>query len=294
MTWRRYVALLSTAMALLVVPGIPARADEKATSNETVTCGSFSGNCKAEASSDDDDDEETTSGGGLLPRSASNRPSDIEIARKQAAEYRKAAKKFHAQLARYNDCLWTGSESCTAPDVLVSPGATAVITGGSGAPVITAGQAGAIAVARLQLPLNAPSVGPDPKLNKWKMAAVGYPLWVWAEGPAHVGPVSDSVGGLSVSLDARLTKTVFRMGDGESITCVGAGTPYKKGVRAGTPSPNCGYRYEKPSLPKGTNTVSAISYWAVTWTINGTSGVITVPRRASMPLPVGEVQVLIR
>ena len=159
---------------------------------------------------------------------------------------------------------------------------------------MTPGQAGAIAVARLHIPLNPPSVGPDPKVNRWKMAAVGYPLWVWAEGPTHVGPVSDSVGGLSVSLDAELTKTVFRMGDGKTITCRGGGTPYTKGVSPGTPSPDCGYRYEQPSLPKGDYTVTAISYWAVTWTINGTSGLITVPRQASAPLPVGEIQVLVR
>jgi hypothetical protein len=156
------------------------------------------------------------------------------------------------------------------------------------------GQAGAIAVARLRLPLNAPKVGPDPKVNKWKMAAVGYPLWVWADGPTHVGPVSDSVAGLSVSLDAQLTKTVFRMGDGRTVTCLNGGTPYKKGTKAATPSPNCGHRYEKPSLPKGDYTVTAIGYWDVTWTVNGTSGVITVPRAASAPLPVGEVQVLVR
>ena len=107
--------------------------------------------------------------------------------------------------------------------------------GGAPAPLMTPGQAGAIAVARLQLPLNAPKVGPDPKVNKWKMAAVGYPLWVWADGPTHVGPVSDSVAGLSVSLDAQLTKTVFRMGDGQTVTCRNGGTPYRKGTKAATP-----------------------------------------------------------
>ena len=76
---------------------------------------------------------------------------------------------------------------------------------GGGPPVIqiTPAQAGAIAVARLQLPTIAPGIGPSPELNRWKMAAVGYPLWLWADGPTHVGPVSDSVGGLSVSLDAQ-------------------------------------------------------------------------------------------
>jgi hypothetical protein len=216
----------------------------------------------------------------------------------QLNDYIRASKKYYSQLSKYQGCLSTGSSSCRAPaDFLELEGAIGITLGTPGAalaPQMSPGQAGAIAVARLRLPLNPPKVGPDPKVNKWKMAAVGYPLWVWADGPTHVGPVSDRVAGLSVSLDAQLTKTVFRMGDGRTVTCLKGGTPYKKGTKPATPSPACGYRYEKPSLPKGDYTVTAIGYWDVTWTVNGTSGVITVPRAASAPLPVGEVQVLVR
>lgn len=216
----------------------------------------------------------------------------------QLNDYIRASKKYYSQLGKYEDCLSTGRSSCRAPaDFLELEGAIGIMLetpGAAPAPQMSSGQAGAIAVARLQIPLNPPKVGPDPKVNKWKMAAVGYPLWVWADGPTHVGPVSDSVAGLSVSLDAQLTKTVFRMGDGHTVTCRNGGTPYKKGTKAAAPSPDCGYRYEKPSLPEGDYTVTAIGYWDVTWTVNGTSGVITVPRAASAPLPVGEVQVLVR
>ena len=58
------------------------------------------------------------------------------------------------------------------------------------------------------------------------------------------------------------------MGDGSSITCQGAGTPYRKSVAPGTPSPRCGHRYEKPSLPKGDYTVSAVGYWVVMAALN--------------------------
>ena len=102
----------------------------------------------------------------------------------------------------------------------------------------------------------------------------------------HVGPVSDKRGRVVGLPRCQLTKTVFKMGDGQTVTCRDGGTPYTKGTKAATPSPDCGYRYEKPSLPKGDYTVTAIGYWAVTWTVNGTSGVITVPRAASAPLPV--------
>jgi hypothetical protein len=255
-------------------------------------CGIY-GNCKVKASKDGN--------GGSTKESAtatSRRVDRGPTLEQQLTTYLRASKKYYSQLGKYEDCLSTGSASCNVPAVRPElQGALGVVTGtpgGAPAPQMSPGQAGAIAVARLQLPLNAPAVGPDPSVNKWKMAAVGYPLWVWADGPTHVGPVSDSVAGLSVSLDAQLTKTVFRMGDGQTVTCRDGGTPYRKGTAAGTPSPDCGYRYENPSLPKGDYTVTAIGYWAVTWTINGTSGVITVPRAASAPLPVGEVQVLVR
>ena len=103
---------------------------------------------------------------------------------------------------------------------------------------ITPAQAGAIAVARLQLPTIAPGIGPPPDLNRWKMAAVGYPLWLWADGPTHVGPVSDSVAGLSVSLEARVTSLTFRMGDGNTVQCSGDGDEWTKAVEPGSQGPD--------------------------------------------------------
>ena len=151
-----------------------------------------------------------------------------------------------------------------------------------------------MAVARLQLPTVAPGIGPSPELNPWNMAAVGYPLWLWADGPTHVGPIRDSVGGLSVSLDADVSSLTFRMGDGHSINCAGSGQEWTSSVKPGAKSPSCGYSYSKPSLPSGKYTVAAVANWAVTWTSNGQSGVINVPTVAATELPVGELQVLVR
>jgi hypothetical protein len=159
---------------------------------------------------------------------------------------------------------------------------------------VSPAQAGAIAVARLKLPTVAPGIGPSPDLNRWKMAAVGYPLWLWADGPIHVGPVSDSAGGLNVSLEANVTSLSFRMGDGNTVECAGAGDKWTKEVEPGTRAPTCGYVYTRPSLPKGNYKVSAVANWAVTWTANGQSGVINVPAVQTTELAVGELQVLIR
>jgi hypothetical protein len=215
-------------------------------------------------------------------------------------EFSAAMAAYDRQLARYNRCILTFNPSTnpagcgnlpTAPN---PPQFRTDTFSGPGNQPITAGQAAAIAVARLQLPTVAPGIGPSPDLNPWKMAAVGYPLWLWADGASHVGPVSDSVAGLSVSLDAKVSSLTFRMGDGHTVTCAGLGLPWTTAVQPGTKSPTCGYSYAKPSLPKDNYTVAAIANWAVTWTSNGQSGVINVPAVDTTELPVGELQVLVR
>jgi hypothetical protein len=221
-------------------------------------------------------------------------PSDrVENARKKfAVEY--AA--YVRQLNTYNRCVATFNLSgCgNRPTSPTAPMFSSNNFAGPGTPSITAGQAAAIAVARLQLPTIAPGIGPSPDLNPWNMAAVGYPLWLWADGQTRVGPVSDSVAGLSVSLHADVSSLTFRMGDGHTVTCPGAGRPWTTAVQPGAKSPTCGYSYAKPSLPKDTYTVAAIANWAVTWTSNGQSGVINVPAVDTVELPVGELQVLVR
>ena len=125
------------------------------------------------------------------------------------------------------------------------------------------------------------------------MAAVGYPLWLWAQGNTRPAPVSDSVAGLYVSLNAHIAKMVYTMGDGHTVSCYNTGTAWTADVQAGATSPTCGYTYTKPSLPKGSYTVTARTYWAVDWNINGTTGTIPFVQAASTTLPVGELQILV-
>jgi hypothetical protein len=201
---------------------------------------------------------------------------------------------YDRQLARYKRCLRASRNAAACGQAPESPWLGGDWFSGPGNRPITAGQAAAVAVARLQLPTIAPGIGPSPDLNRWNMAAVGYPLWLWADGRTHVGPISDSVGGLSVSLDAKVSSLAFRMGDGHSVTCPGAGQRWTTTVEPGEKSPSCGYSYTRSSLPNGSYTVAAIATWAVTWTANGQSGVINVPAVDTTELPVGELQVLVR
>jgi hypothetical protein len=243
-------------------------------------------------------------------------PSTAQAATIRAAEverkFKQTVAEYAAALARQRMCLETNvpitqvgnsSAFCPAP---ARPNTgldtvSATLTPQRGQPVktgpprvtVTPREVAYLAVARLQLPRVVPGIGPSPKLNEWDMGVVGYPLWLWADGPTHVGPVSQAVANLSVSLDARIARMVFRMGDGATVRCRGTGMKWSWRVGPAKKSPSCGHTYTKPSLPKGDYTVTAIVYWAVRWSINGSSGVITMPMSSSTQLPVGELQVLV-
>jgi hypothetical protein len=159
---------------------------------------------------------------------------------------------------------------------------------------LTPEQVAYIAFARLHLEPLKPIIGPPPELNRWKLAAVGYPLWLSGAGNAHPPVVSDQVFNLLVRLEARVTGVDFLMGDGHVISCDGTGTRWTAAVTPGQKSPTCGYQYAKPSLPDGNYTVTARTHWDVGWTINNQTGVIRMIQASSIELPVGELQVLVR
>ncbi|HEX8508188.1 MAG TPA: hypothetical protein VF635_01635, partial [Propionibacteriaceae bacterium] len=228
-----------------------------------------------------------------------------------ALEADNAIKAYQAAVVDRDFCLATGNrQSCAAvvpppnePQVLDADGVVLEGTYDPTTPApapepipvaVSPQQAAYIAFARLKLTAPRPQIGPAPSLNRWDMAAVGYPLWLWSEGNTNPAPVSDSAGGLFVSLDADVSKIVYDMGDGTTVTCTGVGTKWGPWVTAGQASPDCGHVYEKPSLPKGSYTVTATTHWSVAWTVTGQTGVIPFIQSAQTTIPVGELQVLVR
>jgi hypothetical protein len=143
-------------------------------------------------------------------------------------------------------------------------------------------------------PGTAPKSGPD------RMGLIGLPTWMWVDPPQPntFGPItgSDSEGGLSVTATADVTKVEWNMGDGSVVTCEGPGTPYQESY-GDSDSPDCGHRYQQTSAdqPGNAYTVTATSYWEVTWSAtNGASGVIRLTREATTQLRIGEMQVLVQ
>lgn len=143
----------------------------------------------------------------------------------------------------------------------------------------------------LPFPEQPPRIGPDPEVNEWGMAVVGYPLWLWTEGATSLSTTTTAMG-LAFTLDARALSTTFHLGDGRSVTCP-VTQPYPADADPGTPSPVCGHTYEAPSLPAGSYTVTAVTTWQVSWSAAGYSGVLPAQRSASRQLPVGELQAVV-
>ncbi|MEV8037855.1 hypothetical protein [Streptomyces sp. NPDC086182] len=85
------------------------------------------------------------------------------------------------------------------------------------------------------------------------------------------------------------------MGDGTTVTCTTAGTPYKTEFGK-KDSPDCGARYSEPSTsrPGGSYHVTATSTWQVTWQVNGggENGQIPLTRSNAVDVQIAEVQVL--
>ena len=145
-------------------------------------------------------------------------------------------------------------------------------------------------VVQLQLPDPTPRFGPDPSANEWKMAAVGYPLWLWTDGPRQVSTTASRYG-ISFTLTANWRSTTFNMGDGNRVTCTDT-KKYTTSVKAGAKSPKCGYTYAKSSLPKGKYRVTATTNWRITWNALGQSGTLPGTHSAGRDLPVGELNAL--
>ncbi|MEU4266099.1 ATP/GTP-binding protein [Streptomyces argenteolus] len=142
--------------------------------------------------------------------------------------------------------------------------------------------------------LQGPEIGITPKPGG--TGVIGMPVYMWtATGPETYGPntASATAGAVTVSAVAKVSKIVWTMGDGKTVVCTTAGTPYKKSYGAER-SPDCGHLYTRPSStqPSGKYHVTATSTWTINWTGGGTSGQLTEVRDSDIDITVAEVQVV--
>jgi hypothetical protein len=165
-----------------------------------------------------------------------------------------------------------------------------MFTGGGPTPAQLAQQA----LARIQLLGARIGVAPQPG----GVGAVGLPVWLWtAVTPGTWGPLSASAsgGGVTVTVTARARAIVWDLGDGNRITCTSPGTPYQAKYGFSS-SPTCGYTYTRPSStsahPHGRYTITATTYWTVSWFGGGQSGVLNPTSQSRSSVEIGEIQVV--
>jgi hypothetical protein len=126
------------------------------------------------------------------------------------------------------------------------------------------------AVAHRQLRLPTPAIAANPVGDQ----LVNLATWLWLS--SGWGPVSAtaSVPGVSVTAVATPRSVVWSMGDGSTVTCTGAGTPFRPGTDPKAASPDCGHTYRVSSAgqPREAFRVAATVHWSVTWSGAGQSG----------------------
>ena len=118
--------------------------------------------------------------------------------------------------------------------------------------------------AESQLGLGSPTLEMAPPPGSPQL--VGVPTWLWLAGPWQYRTASASAGPVTATATATPSKVVWDLGNGDSVTCDGPGTPYNPDQPNATT--DCSYTWNEA----GTYTVSATVYWSVTWTATGAPG----------------------
>ena len=116
-----------------------------------------------------------------------------------------------------------------------------------------------------QLPLASPTIEMAPPSGSPQL--VGVATWMWVNpGAWQTLSASASAGTVTTTATATPQKVVWDMGDGDTVTCDGPGTPYSASDPNATT--NCSYTWAAP----GTYTVTATIFWSVSWTAKGAAG----------------------
>jgi hypothetical protein len=134
------------------------------------------------------------------------------------------------------------------------------------------------ALARQTLGLPSPVIRSSPAQNALQLT--NLPTWLWVN-PADWVPESKTatVPGESVIATATPVSVTWHPGDGSTVTCRGAGTPYTSADNPAAVSPDCGHTYTASSAgqPGGAFRATATITWDVTWQGAGGAGGVLAP-----------------
>ncbi|MFS8104103.1 hypothetical protein LFM09_44020 [Lentzea alba] len=151
-----------------------------------------------------------------------------------------------------------------------SHGPVWVPAGANTPPTMTPAQVAQLARKQLRLP--APSIAASPSGTQ----LVHLPTWLWLSSGWSPVSATASVPGVSVTATATPTSVSWSMGDGKTVTCAGAGTPFRPGSDPKAPSPDCGHTYRISSASQAGQAfpVAATVRWTVSWAGAGQGGIL--------------------
>lgn len=116
-----------------------------------------------------------------------------------------------------------------------------------------------------KLALASPTIEMAPPAGAVQLVTVA--TWLWIRPGAWRGlTASASAGAVTATATAAPAKAVWDMGDGQTVTCAGPGTPYNPSDPNATT--DCSHTWSRP----GTYQVTATVYWSVSWTAVGAAG----------------------
>jgi hypothetical protein len=126
----------------------------------------------------------------------------------------------------------------------------------------------------------------------------GLPTWLWLDPTSFTGlSARAEIPGFWVQVSAHPRQVIWDMGDGETVTCAGPGTPYDPSVPDDTQSTDCSHVYQHTSFdePDGRYSASVTVTWSVDWTSStGAGGVLAdASRTTTFELTVTERQAVV-
>ncbi|MFC6867011.1 hypothetical protein [Haloechinothrix salitolerans] len=97
---------------------------------------------------------------------------------------------------------------------------------------------------------------------------MNLPTWLWLDRDQWRSQTATaSVPGVSITATATPRSVTWSMGDGSTVKCRDAGTPFPPGGDSEAASPDCGHTYRQSSQGQTNNTypVTATVHWTVRW-----------------------------
>ena len=147
-----------------------------------------------------------------------------------------------------------------------------------------------------EVPLGFPVPATSPGLDVDQIT--GLPTWLWLE-PGSWAELSAraEIPGFWVEVTAHPERVTWTMGDGETVTCDGPGTPYDPAVADDAQSTECSHVYQDTSVgePDGRYPASVTVDWSVDWdSSTGATGTLAdASRTTTFALTVTERQAVV-